>query len=175
MKKLNENTKLIISEGVASLLGLLTFIFLFIPAYFESGKPDMSLFQIALGDERIQASGLLIFAFVMVLIGLIAMISLLILLILKKSNPIITTALSITGAVLLLAGAITMTCGIFISGLDKLNSSLGFTQGNWGIRPGNILVPIFALLSTAASYPAGMIILHHLDLRDKERAKANQK
>ena len=173
MKKLDENTRLLISEGVAALLGLLTFIFLFIPAYFESGKPDMSLFQIALGDERIAASGALIFAFILVLIGLLTMISLVVLLAIKKSNPIITTALSVTGAVLLLTGAIIMTCGIFISGLDKLNSSLGFTQGNWGIRPGNILVPIFALLSTAASYPAGMIILHHMDLRDKERAKAN--
>ena len=169
MKTPNENLKYTISEGIALLFGILALAFTFLPAYFEQNRPDLSLFQIMLGDGRVGASPLLIFGFVLLIVGIITTLILLALLVLKKSNDIITTVMSVLSIVCTLGGAIILSCGIFISGLDKFNSELGFTQGYWGFKIGNILVPVAALLSVIASYPSAMIILHHKDLIDQQK------
>lgn len=174
MKKLSENIFLGIFQGVASLLGILTLVFTFLPAYFENDQPDMSIFQIMLGNERIPGSGLLVFGFVLLILGILASIVLTILLFSKKSNRLLTTILAVSSIVLTLAGAIILTCAIFISGLDKLNSELGFVQGSWGIRAGNILVPVFALLAAGFSYPCALVIPHHQDMADKEKGDVKE-
>lgn len=177
MKKLSEikNIKYIITEGIALLLGILTFVFLFIPAFFEDGQPDLSIFQIMLGNNRIAFSGLLLFGIILIILGIVTTAALIVLLILDKSNSMITTILGVASIALMLTGIAICSCAIFVSGLDKLNSSLGFTQGQWGIKAGNILVPVFGLLSIAASYPAAMIILHEKDLADKKKLEEAQK
>lgn len=173
MKNLKENIKLGISEAVASLLGLLAVIFTFIPAYFEDGQEDMSIFQIMAGNERVDSSPLLVFGFVFLIIGVVIAIALTVLLFLNKSNNVITTCGAIASIVTILIGAVILTCSIFITGLDKIHSELGLVQGSWGFLAGNFLVPISALLSIVASYPSAMIILHHQDLKDKA-AKSEQ-
>lgn len=168
MKNLKENIKLGIFEGVSSLLAILSIIFTFIPAYFEDGREDMSIFQMMVGDDRTPFNGLLLFGFIMLIIGTLVAISLTVLHFIGKSNNLITTTLAIASIVLILAGATILTCSIFIVGLDKLNSELGLVQGSWGFKAGNFLVPIFALLSIGLSYPSAMIIPHHKDLEDKK-------
>lgn len=165
MKK--ESLKLIIFEGLAALFGILAFSFVFLPAYFENGQQDMSIFDMMVGNERIEGSPIIVLGLVMLILGIVCSIALLVLLLIKKSNDLITTIISITSIVLNLAGAIILTCSIFIVGLDKLNSELGLVQGSWGFLIGNFLVPIMALLSIICSYPGAMIILHHKDLEDK--------
>lgn len=169
MKKITENLVLTIWEGFAFLFGLLAVCMCFIPAYFENGIPDKSMIDIMMGDSRLGASPLLIVAFIFLIIGLLLSAGLVALLILKKGNEKVTTILSIVSIALTLFGSVVLACAIFVSGLDTINSSLGFTQGNWGIRIGYILVPVFGLLAIVCSYPAAMIILHHKDLEDKAR------
>ena len=169
MKKINENLKLTIFQGIASLLGILSIVFTFIPAYFEESQPDMSIFQIALGNERIQTSPLLLFGFELLIVGVVLSLSLVVILLLKKGNDLIETILGVSSIVLILVGAVILTCAVFVAGLDKLNSELGFVQGSWGFLVGNYLVPIFALLAIGFTYPCAMIILHHKDLEDKKK------
>lgn len=169
MKKITENLILTIWEGFAAIFGLLAVCMCFIPAYFENGIPDKSLFDIMMGDSRISASPLLILGFISLIIGLILSITLIVLLLLKKGNEKLITILSIVSIVLSLFGSVILACSIFVSGLDKINSSLGFTQGNRGIKIGYILVPVFGLLAIVCSYPAAMTILHHKDLEDKAK------
>lgn len=169
MKKLNENIKLGIFEGVSALLAILSLVFTFLPAYFEDGRSDMSIINIMMGDERISSSPLLIFGFVLLVLGIVVTIILTILHFLNKSNELITTILGIASVVLVLAGGIILTCAVFIQGLDKLNSELGLVQGSWGFKIGNFLVPIFALVSVGFSYPSALIIPHHKDVAEKQK------
>ena len=174
MKKLFENKNMIyiICEGVALLFGILTFGFLFTPAVFERDKPSLSMFQLATGaDVRLEASPLMIFGIILICLSILATVALIVLLIVKKANSLIMTILSVTSIATILIGAAICSCALFITGFNTLNSELGFTQGQWGIEYGNILVPVFALLSIVASYPAALIILHQKDLKDVAKNK----
>lgn len=175
MKSLGENIKLAILEGCSIISGILALIFVFVPAYFEDGRADMTTFQIMLGDDRLEGSPLIVLGFVCLILGIVASGVLLALLLLKKSNPLTTTLISIGSIVLTLIGGVILTCSIFIVGLDTLNSELGLVQGSWGFRAGFFLIPIFSLISIGLSYPSAMIILHHQDLRDagKLESQAN--
>lgn len=175
--KLKENMKLFIFEAIAALCGILTIVFAALPAYFEADKDDLSLLQMAFGSgDRIQSNVLLVFAFIMLVLGVVCALTLAVFQIIhaKFLNDKVITIMAIVSGVLILAGGIILACGLFISGLDKANSSLGFTQGNWGIKAGMIITPISALISFALCYPSALIILHHKDLADKEKS-ANKK
>ncbi len=167
MKKLNENIRLGIIQSIAALLSILTIVFTTLPAYFENDRPDMSMINMMMGDGRTSFSPLLMFGFILLILGAIVSVTLAVLHFLNKTKPSLTTILAIVSAVLILAGAIILTCSLFIVGLDKLNSELGFTQGVWGIKIGNILVPVFGLLAVGFTYPSALIIPHQKDREDK--------
>ncbi len=167
MKKLAENSRLGIFGAVASLFGILSIIFTSLPAYFEDGREDMSIIKMMMGDGRTSFSPLIMFGFIMLIVGVVVVATLTVLHFINKTNAKLTTLLSIVGIILMLAGAIILTCSMFILGLDKLNSELGFTQGVWGIKAGMILVPVMALFAIGFTYPSAMIIPHHKDLADK--------
>lgn len=162
-----KNLKYVITEGVAFILGLLAFIFVFTPAVFEDSHPDSSIFQLMLGDDRIAGSPILIIGFVCLIIGLVASLASLVLLLIKKNNNKLMTILSVTSIVTTLIGSGILASSIFISGFTEINSALGFNQGQWGVKAGTFLVPIFGLLSVISSYPAALVILHEKDLKDK--------
>lgn len=168
MKKLNENIRLGILEAIATVFGILSIVFTSLPAYFEDGRDDMSIINMMMGDGRTAFSPLIMFGFIMLIVGVLAIAVLTVLHFLNKTNPMITTIIGVVGIILMLAGAIILTCSMFILGLDKLNSELGFTQGVWGIKAGMILVPVMALLAIGFTYPSAMIIPHHKDLSDKK-------
>lgn len=168
MKKLNENIRLGILEAIATVFGILSIAFTSLPAYFEDGRDDMSIIKMMMGDGRTAFSPLIMFGFIMLIVGVVAIAVLTVLHFFNKTNPMITTIIGVVGIVLMLAGAIILTCSMFILGLDKLNSELGFTQGVWGIKAGMILVPVMALLAIGFTYPSAMIIPHHKDLSDKK-------
>lgn len=168
MKKLSENIKYCITSGIALLCSILTFGFLFLPAYFEDNQQDLSLANIAFGTDRVKTNGVLIFAFVLMILGVIGLGYLIYLHAKKSGKDKIITITAIVSAILILVSGIILSLSIFVSGLEKLNSELGFLQGSWGIKIGNILVPIFTLLSVGFTYPSCMIILHHKDLEDKK-------
>jgi len=163
---MKENFKLGIFEASASLTAVLTFIFLFLPCYHEADGFSLSMMQIAFGNTKTEANGLLIFAFILLVVGVLASIALTVLLFLNKTNEMLTMILAIVGGILVLAGGVILMCGIFITGLDKMISELGLVQGVWGFSIGFFLVPIFALASLVLSYPCGLIVLHHKDLAD---------
>jgi hypothetical protein len=168
--KLTEKMKLFIFEACAAFCGILTIVFTFIPAYFEADKADLSLFEMAVGSgDRLPFNTILFLGFILLVIGVLCAICLAVFQIIKVKflNDKIITIMAIVAGLCILAGGIIMTCGLFISGLDKANSSLGFTQGNWGIKVGMIITPIFALISFALCYPSALIILHHKDEEDK--------
>jgi len=168
--KLTEKMKLFIFECCAAFFGILTIVFTFIPAYFEADKADLSLFQMAVGSgDRLPFNTILFLGFVLLLIGVVCAICLAVFQILKVKflNDKIVTIIAIVAGICILAGGIIMTCGLFITGLDKANSSLGFTQGNWGIKIGMIITPICALIAFAMCYPSALIILHHKDEADE--------
>lgn len=168
MKKLAENIRLGILEAIAAVFGILSIAFTSLPAYFEDGREDMSIIKMMMGDGRTNFSPLIMFGFIMLIVGVVCAIVLAVLLFLNKTNPKITTILAVVGILLMLAGAIILTCSMFILGLDKLNSELGFTQGVWGIKVGMILVPVMALLAIGFTYPSAMIIPHHKDIEEKK-------
>lgn len=165
---MEENKKLAIFEAVALLMGILAAVFTSLPAYFEDGRKDMSIMEIIMGDGRTQFNPLLMFGFILLILGIVAAAVLAVLHFLNKTNDLMTTLIAIGSIVLLLIGTILLSCSVFIAGLDKLNSELGLVQGAWGFRAGNILVPIFGLLAIAFSYPSAMIIPHHKDVTDKK-------
>ena len=171
MKKINENIRLGISQAVATLLGVLAISFTALPAYFENDRPDMSIIKMMMGDGRTPFSPLLMFGFILLILGVVCSLALTVLHFMNNSTPLITTILAVTSLLLVLAGSIILACSILILGLDKLNSELGFTQGVWGIRYGNILVPLFGLVAVGFTYPSALIILHHTDLEDEEKTK----
>ena len=171
MKKLAENIRLGILSAVATVFGVLSIAFTFLPAYFENGRDDMSIIKMMMGDGRTEFSPLIMFGYVMLILGVVAIAVLTVLHFINKSTPTITTILGVIGIVLMLAGIIILACSMFIIGLDKINSELGFTQGVWGIKAGEILVPVMGLLAIGFTYPSAMIILHHKDVADKEAAK----
>ena len=111
------------------------------------------------------------FGFILLILGVVCSLALTVLHFMNNSTPLITTILAVTSLLLVLAGSIILACSILILGLDKLNSELGFTQGVWGIRYGNILVPLFGLVAVGFTYPSALIILHHKDLEDEEKTK----
>ncbi len=168
MKKLAENIRLGIVEAIAAVFGVLSIVFTSLPAYFEDGREDMSIIKMMMGDGRTNFSPLIMFGFIMLIVGVICTIVLAVLHFLNKTNPKITTILAVAGIILMLAGAIILTCSMFILGLDKLNSELGFTQGVWGIKAGMILVPVMALFAIGFTYPSAMIIPHHKDIEEKK-------
>lgn len=167
MKNLKENIKYGIFEAVASLFALLTFVFTFIPAYFENGFPDMSIVEIMMGNDRIATSGLIIFGFVLLILALLISVTHSVLFFLNKTNDKITTILGIISGVMLLASSIILACSIFISGLDKLNSELGLVQGSWGFKAGTFLVPVAGLIALGFTFPSALIIPHKKDLKDQ--------
>ena len=162
---MTETKKLGIFEAAAGACALLSFIFCFLPAYFEEGRANQSIFHMA-GVSPVLWIGIiaLILAFLLSF-GLAA------LLFLGKANDKITTILSISAGILALAGGILLALSLFVCGYDKSNSQLGFTQGAWGIKIGTILVPVFALLTFFLSYPSALISPHHLDLQDRASKK----
>lgn len=159
MKKLANNIKLGIYESVALLFAILTLSFTFLPAYFEDGQKDLSLFNIMLGNTRINFSPILLIGFICIIVAVVIIIAIVALLFLNKISDKNLTILTIVSASLILIGSIILACAIFVSGLDKLNSELGFTQGIWGFKIGNILVPVFGILTAVVSYPAALVIL----------------
>ena len=168
---MNENKKLSIFETSAALCSVLTFVFCFLPCYHEADGFSLNMLQIAFGNDKTNAHGLLIFAFILLVIGVLVSIALSVLLFLKKSNDMLTMIGGILGGILSFAGGIILMCGIFITGLDKMISELGLVQGVWGFSVGFFLVPIFALATLVLSYPCGLIVLHHKDLEDAEKQK----
>lgn len=168
---MNENNKLSIFEASAALCSVLTFVFCFLPCYHEADGFSLNMLQIAFGNDKTNAHGLLIFAFILLVIGVLVSIALSVLLFLKKSNDMLTMIGGILGGILSFAGGIILMCGIFITGLDKMISELGLVQGVWGFSVGFFLVPIFALATLVLSYPCGLIVLHHKDLEDAEKQK----
>lgn len=168
---IKQNLRLFIFETCAAIVASLTLIFSFIPAYFEDGKADLSLAQMAFGvEDRMPTNGLLVFGFILVLIGVIVSIAMVTLLVLKENRKIEIplTIGGIIGGLSILAGAIILATAIFATGMNEVNSSLGFTQGNWGIRIGNILTPIAGLIAFILSYPCALVILHRKDEEDKK-------
>lgn len=165
--KVKENLRLFIWQTLAAFFGILTLVFAAIPAYFEEGKADLSLIQIAFGvEDRVQTNGVLILGLILLILGVLAAIGLTVILVLKSVDQKMEKILTIGGIVaglFILAGAIILACGLFISGITAENSTLGFTQGNWGIRAGNILEPIFGLLAFICCYPTACVILHRQD------------
>ena len=109
-------------------------------------------------EDRLPTNGILIFGFILIAIGMIVAIGLTILLIIKDSKEI---------EKILTIGGIVSGLSILVGGLNESNSALGFTQGNWGIKAGNILVPVFALVTFICSYPSACVILHRKDQEDK--------
>ena len=168
---MNENKKLSIFEASAALCSLLTFVFCFLTCYHEADGFSLNMLQIAFGNDKTNAHGLLIFAFILLIVGVLVSIALSVLLFLKKSNDMLTMIGGILGGILNFAGGIILMCGIFITGLDKMISELGLVQGVWGFSVGFFLVPIFALATLVLSYPCGLIVLHHKDLEDAEKQK----
>lgn len=172
--KIAENLRLFIFQSLAALSAILTFVFTFVKAYFEADKADLSLAQMAFGvEDRLPTNGLLVFGFILIIIGILLSVALCAVLALKseKDAEVILTIGAIISGFAVLIGGIIMACSIFITGLNESNSSLGFTQGNWGIRAGNILVPVFALITFILSYPSALVILHRQDQEDSERRK----
>lgn len=170
-----KNKRLFIYQSLAALCALLTFIFTFIAAYFEADKADLSLAQMAFGvEDRLPTNAVLVLGWILIIIGMLLSIALCVLLLLKEERKIevLLTVGGIVSGLAILAGGIILACSIFVTGLNEVNSSLGFTQGNWGIRAGNILVPLFALISFILSYPSAMVILHRKDQEDAARRKA---
>lgn len=168
---MNENKKLSIFEASAALCSVLTFVFCFLPCYHEADGFSLNMLQIAFGNDKTNAHGLLIFAFILLIVGMLTCIGLTVLLFLEKSNDMLTMIGGILGGILSFAGGIILMCGIFITGLDKMISELGLVQGVWGFSVGFFLVPIFALATLVLSYPCGLIVLHHKDLKDAEKQK----
>lgn len=167
--KIKSNTRLFIFQSIAAVSALLTFIFTFVKAYFEESKADLSLMEMAFGvQDRLPSNAILILGFFLILIGALVSIALTILLTLKESRQIekILTIGGIVSGLATLIGGIILACSIFLTGLNETNSALGFTQGNWGILAGNILVPVFALISFIFSYPSACVILHRMDQED---------
>ncbi len=175
MKKLSEtkNLKYVIVESISLILGILTLIFVFLPAVFEEDQPDSSIFSLMVGNDKLATSPILIVGFVLLMLGIIVTLTALILLLLKKSNSRILTILSIVSMIGTLVGSAILACAIFLSGFTELNSALGFNQGQWGIKAGTFLVPIFGLLSTFSSFPSAVVILHEKDLQDENANKQN--
>ncbi len=170
MKKLQENQKIALFEASAFLFSLLALIFLCLPAYWEAGGFTLSLGQMIFGNSKTDFNAVLFLGFLFLLVGSLGSLALALLSFFKKFNSDRNvTIIAIVSAVLILVGGILLACGIFITGLDKQNSELGFLQGNWGIAAGNILVPICALVAFFLSYPAAWIVLHHKDLEDQEK------
>lgn len=174
--KIKLNLRLFIFQSVAALAAVLTFIFTFVKAYFEESKADLSLSEMAFGvTDRLPINGTLVFGFILILLGMLISIGLLVALMLKESKEIeiILTVGGIVSGLSVLIGGILLACSIFITGLNETNSALGFTQGNWGIRAGNILVPVFALITFICSYPSACVILHRKDQEDFEKLAQN--
>lgn len=173
MKKLNENTRLLIYQSIASLFAILTFVFLFIPAYFRS-QPEAhySLFDLMLGGGKYESSTIMILGFILLIVGIIVSIALAFLIAMRKANEKIECIGAVTSIATMLIGGVIMSCGIFLSGFAPDSSFLTLNQGLWGIEIGNILVPVFMLIAVGFSYPCALIILHHKDLEDRVKAKA---
>ena len=174
--KIKLNLRLFIFQSVAALAAVLTFIFTFVKAYFEESKADLSLSEMTFGvTDRLPINGTLVFGFILILLGMLISIGLLVALMLKESKEIeiILTVGGIVSGLSVLIGGILLACSIFITGLNETNSALGFTQGNWGIRAGNILVPVFALITFICSYPSACVILHRKDQEDLEKLAQN--
>ncbi len=171
MNKLAENIRLGILSAIATVFGILSISFTSLPAYFENGRDDMSIIKMMMGDGRTEFSPLIMFGFIMVIVGVVTIAVLTILHFTNKSTPVVTTILGVAGIVLTLAGIIILTCSIFILGLDKMNSELGFTQGAWGIKIGEILVPVMGLFAIGFTYPSAMIIPHQKDVADKNASE----
>ena len=169
MKKIfeKENICLGIFTSIAAIFGILSIAFTSLPAYFEEGRADMSIIKMMIGDGRTAFSPLIMTGFILLIIGVYSAIILAVLHFLNKSDSLVTTILGISSIVEILIGAVILTSSMFILGLDKLNSELGFTQGIWGIKVGMILVPVMSLIAIGFIYPSALIILHHKDLADK--------
>lgn len=168
---MKEKIKLGIFEGGATLAAILVVAFCLLPAYVEKDTLSLSDLQIIFGNERTDANGFLIFAFIVVILAILVDLVGTILTFLGKLNDKGSTIFGITGAFLILLGGVILTCSILISGLDKANSELGLIQGNWSIGIANFLVIIFSLISCGLNYPSAIIILHHKDLVDKDNPK----
>lgn len=167
--KIKTNLRLFIFQSIAAVSGLLTFIFTFVKAYFEESKADLSLMEMAFGvQDRLPTNAILVLGFFLILIGALVSIGLVVLLALKESREIekVLTIGGIVSGLATLIGGILLACSIFLTGLNETNSALGFTQGNWGILAGNILVPIFAFITFICSYPSACVILHRKDQED---------
>ncbi|MFA6829425.1 MAG: hypothetical protein WCR67_01785 [Bacilli bacterium] len=167
---MKENTKLGIFQSGAFLASLLALIFTALPGYFETGYGNLTILQQIFGNEKTEFNIILLLAFILLIIGCLLAAVLAVLCFLNKFNSDkLVTILSIVSAALILIGGVILSLSIFITGLDKSNSELGFIQGNWGLGIGNILLPIFALIAIGLSYPCCMIIPHHKDLADKSK------
>lgn len=167
---MKENQKIGIFESVALLSGILSLCMMVLPAYWETGKDSITLFQMVFGNDRLEFNFILLLGMILLLIGVIVAAMLIVICFTKKIyNDKTLTILGIVSGIFFLASAIILALGIIITGLDKENSELGLIQGNWGIGIGNILVPLFGFVSFVMSYPASLIILHHKDLKDKAK------
>ncbi len=167
---MNEQKKVGIFESAAFLSGILSFAMLFLPAFWEKGKDSIPLRERIFGNDRIPFNGILFFAFLLLLLALLCSLTLSLFSFLNRFfNEKTVTALGISSGVFFLVSAIVLALGIILTGLNKENSELGLVQGNWGIGIGNILTPLFGFAAFCLSYPAALIIPHHLDIKDKEQ------
>jgi hypothetical protein len=166
---MKENIRIGITQAVASLLGLLALVFTALPAYWEEGNGTLTMLELVFGNTRTPANGVLIFALLLLILGILASLVLTVFAFLNRFfREKTVTVLAVCSGVLVLVGVVLLSVALFLTGLDKVNSELGFTQGNWGLGIGNILIPVFGLLAVGFTYPAAMIIPHHRDLADKE-------
>lgn len=169
---MKENVKLGIFEAAAALCGLLAIVFCSLPSYIESSSIILTDFQLIFGNDRTETSGLLIFGFILLVIGcLIGILGAIGCFTNKLKKDKYTMIIGISQTVATLIGGVIITCAILITGLDKANSELGLIQGNWSIGIANFLVIIFTLVSCGLSYPAALIVLHHKDQKDASEKK----
>ena len=162
---MTQNKKLAIFEGISGLCAILAFVFCFLPAYFEEGKEDQSIFHMA-GVKPVLWIGL-----ILLLVAGIASLLLAFLLFKDKIDHKKTMVIAIISGLSCLVAGILLSLSLFVCGYHKANSELGFTQGVWGVKIGTILVAIMSLASFVLSYPSALVVLHDLDMKDHEKKK----
>ena len=166
---MKESRKLAIFELAAFVFALVAIFGCAATAYIEGTETHLSMFQLIFGNDRSDASAPLIFGFVLLILSALTSLTLATFCLLDKFNrDAVVVGLGIFGGLSALVGGVLLALAVILSGLSSQNSELGFIQGNWTLGPADFIVPISALLALIASYPAGMLIAHHADLKDRK-------
>lgn len=169
-----KNLSLIICESLAFLLTTIALVSIILPAYTAGTETSYTLAQLVFGTSLVvDFNPWLIFAFSLLIISsLTSLLNAVNLLFKVLDDEMITTILGIVGGLFSLVGGSLLACSVLITGLDKLNSELGFIQGNWAFGIANYLVFAFSFFSFCISYPAALVIPSRLDKKDDDKRKA---